>query len=68
MMFGDPEAGSVTYSSSRGPCYTNSGNGIEDRLKPVTTAAAGLATSTCADTSYSQPPPNNDMVRMTLGE
>ena len=44
--FDDPETGSVTSYSSRGPCYVNSGSGIETRLKPVTTAATGLQTST----------------------
>ncbi|CAM9844326.1 unnamed protein product [Ascophyllum nodosum] len=44
--FTDPEEGSVAFYSSRGPCYVNSGSGIENRLKPETTAATALQTST----------------------
>lgn len=44
--FADPERGSVASYSSRGPCYIDSGNGLEDRLKPVTTAATALEVST----------------------
>ncbi|CAN0279349.1 unnamed protein product [Ascophyllum nodosum] len=43
--FADPEEGSVASYSSRGPCYTSSGDGLETRLKPETTAATGLETS-----------------------
>lgn len=44
--FADPEVSPVASFSSRGPCYINSGGGLEERLKPVTTAANGVETST----------------------
>lgn len=44
--FADPEVSPVASFSSRGPCYINSGSGLEERLKPVTTAANGIETST----------------------
>lgn len=49
--FADPEEGSVASYSSRGPCYIDSGNGLEDRLKPVTTAATALEVSTNSGTT-----------------
>ncbi|CAN0351045.1 unnamed protein product [Ascophyllum nodosum] len=44
--FANPETGSVTSYSSRGPCYVDSGGGLETRRQPVITAATGLQTST----------------------
>lgn len=44
--FANPETGSVTPYSSRGPCYVDSGGGLETRRQPVITAATGLQTST----------------------
>ena len=42
---GTGEVDSVPAYSSRGPCYVDSGSGLETRLKPVITAATGLRTS-----------------------
>ncbi|CAM9541047.1 unnamed protein product [Ascophyllum nodosum] len=47
--FDDPETSSVPSYSSRGPCYVDSGSGLETRLKPVTTAATNLEVSTNPD-------------------
>lgn len=44
--FADPETSSVTSYSSRGPCIVDSGNGLQTRNHPVTTAATGVQTST----------------------
>ena len=41
----DPNKGSVPAYSSRGPCYVDSGSGLETRLQPVITAATGLGKS-----------------------
>lgn len=45
-MFDDPEVGPVEEFSSRGPCFVRPEDEIEQRLKPETTAADGITTST----------------------
>lgn len=44
--FADPEDGPIASYSSRGTCMVSSGSSLEERMKPVTTAASGVSTST----------------------
>ncbi|CAN0413453.1 unnamed protein product, partial [Ascophyllum nodosum] len=43
--YADPETASVTDYSSRGPCVVSTGESLERRNHPVTTAATKLRTS-----------------------